>query len=238
MPTDGNDYKDVYFGGALGYNNGVYLLDDMCNKLYSNTELGTTARSIDIEDIQKGMNKEGEKDNTPSGEIQIYKENFTYYPEIYNCQKYSGVNVENEQGLKSEGISESDATATGITIPINNSDATSQGYKQAKNLTVKYTTISVAQLVDYYKEKEFYTTLFPTGANYWVATRCSYCDSVMPDFSFSIVNGSFFWRRDFFYANGDSASHNSYLCPVVSLGANVQLTKDDSGSWTPRKISK
>lgn len=45
----------IYFLGALGYNNGVYLLNEMCSKLYSNTTKQATARSINIEDIQDKM---------------------------------------------------------------------------------------------------------------------------------------------------------------------------------------
>jgi hypothetical protein len=49
----------VVFSGATGYNNGVYLLNDMCEKLYSNTELGIKARSLTIEDIEKRFSDEG-----------------------------------------------------------------------------------------------------------------------------------------------------------------------------------
>lgn len=47
--------EDVYFEGALGYNNGVYLLNDYCKTLYSNSSIGATARSLNIEDIQNKM---------------------------------------------------------------------------------------------------------------------------------------------------------------------------------------
>ena len=49
----------IEFQGALGYNNGVYLLNDICAKLYSNRSLGITARSMKVEDIEKHMTKEG-----------------------------------------------------------------------------------------------------------------------------------------------------------------------------------
>lgn len=51
-----NDMK-VGFSGALGYNNSVYLLNDICKKLYSNTNLGIEARSLNIEDIENQMNE-------------------------------------------------------------------------------------------------------------------------------------------------------------------------------------
>ena len=48
-----------YFKGALGYNNVVYLLNDISAKLYSNNSLGVTARSLTIEDVEKNMTEAG-----------------------------------------------------------------------------------------------------------------------------------------------------------------------------------
>jgi len=47
---------NVYFQGSLGYNNGVLLLNDLCKSQYSNSTLGVTARSIDLEDIENKFN--------------------------------------------------------------------------------------------------------------------------------------------------------------------------------------
>ena len=41
------------FKGNVGYNNYETVLNDTCEALYSNTELGATARSIPMEDIDK-----------------------------------------------------------------------------------------------------------------------------------------------------------------------------------------
>lgn len=56
VPTNSTSGK-VYLGQAQGYNNGVKLLNDACNSLYSNTSKGITARSLNIEDIEKYMDK-------------------------------------------------------------------------------------------------------------------------------------------------------------------------------------
>ena len=42
----------IYFNGALGYNNGVYLLNDICKELYSNTSKGVIARSINLKNME------------------------------------------------------------------------------------------------------------------------------------------------------------------------------------------
>ena len=45
--------KELRFYGYVGYNNYETVLNDTCKALYSNTELGATARSITTEDIDK-----------------------------------------------------------------------------------------------------------------------------------------------------------------------------------------
>ena len=43
----------VTFKGILGYNNGPYVMDKICEALYSNNSRGITARSIDLLDMEK-----------------------------------------------------------------------------------------------------------------------------------------------------------------------------------------
>ena len=50
-----NNTKGIYLVGAQGYNNGVFLLNEICNKLYSNQDINATARSVSILDIQEHM---------------------------------------------------------------------------------------------------------------------------------------------------------------------------------------
>ena len=42
-------------GGAEGYNNGVLLLNNACKAMYSNSNIGATGRSLDIDDIERYM---------------------------------------------------------------------------------------------------------------------------------------------------------------------------------------
>lgn len=42
----------IGFCGEQGYNNAVYILNDICNSLYSNEQKQAVARSINIEDVQ------------------------------------------------------------------------------------------------------------------------------------------------------------------------------------------
>ncbi|MGN1326684.1 MAG: hypothetical protein ACI4VQ_01155, partial [Clostridia bacterium] len=98
-PTD----NTVYFKGTLGYNNGVYLLNDMCAVLYSNSSLKITARSINLADMEKHLTTDGfatrnayidSGSGTQYGSTQTYTSN-KYYPNLYANQLGAGINTEN-----------------------------------------------------------------------------------------------------------------------------------------------
>ena len=94
--TSGN----VELGGALGYNNGVYLLHDICNKLYSKKSAGIEARSVSLEDFEdedNGGNWKSVRDAYTSGGVQYGKTktftdaNYRYYPNLYAQENGSGI---------------------------------------------------------------------------------------------------------------------------------------------------
>lgn len=65
--------QKVYLYGALGYNNGVYIINDICNKLYSNSGLNIYSRSIKNEDLEDKMNSYGKnKINNYQAEGTVY----------------------------------------------------------------------------------------------------------------------------------------------------------------------
>ena len=45
--------QTLTLGGAIGYNNGVDILNDLCKELYSNESLGAEARSLQVSDFNK-----------------------------------------------------------------------------------------------------------------------------------------------------------------------------------------
>lgn len=53
--TSNNGTLSLY--GAVGYNNGVKILNDICKNCYSNSEYGAIGRSINIEDIENVLDR-------------------------------------------------------------------------------------------------------------------------------------------------------------------------------------
>ena len=109
QPTEGT----VYLGQAQGYNNGVKLLNDACSSLYGNTGNGITARSLNIEDIEKYMLEEKLKEahlyaNAAKYENQVSSAytSSKYYPVIYAEEKLSVIN----ENKKTTGLGMSEQT--------------------------------------------------------------------------------------------------------------------------------
>ena len=98
----------VYFSNILGYNNGPYLMNEICKAQYSNKSLGVNARSINLLDMEKHLTAEGieaRKAYTSSNSGKKYGETKTYpsntkYPSLYANQKGAGPNITEAEASK------------------------------------------------------------------------------------------------------------------------------------------
>lgn len=90
---------NVDFHGALGYNNGPYLMNVICEAQYSNSALNVKARNISLLDMEKHLTPGGiaERNKYANavkyGKTKTYTDNYSYYPLLYDGQKGAGVNV-------------------------------------------------------------------------------------------------------------------------------------------------
>lgn len=99
-PTSIGGYKDVgalALKGCNGYNNCVKALNDICNTCYSNKELNSTARSLNVDDIENVLDKSvldpsnyvNEKNRGYNiGERKEYTSNICF-PYMYSLEAYS-----------------------------------------------------------------------------------------------------------------------------------------------------
>ena len=79
--------------GANGYNNGVLLLNNACKAMYSNSTLGATGRSLNIDYIEKYMTYDPKSDSTWGyGRVYNVDTGYTYYPKIFAQEKTGAPN--------------------------------------------------------------------------------------------------------------------------------------------------
>ena len=232
--------QKVYLFGNLGYNNGVWILNDICSKQYSNKSLGITARSIKIEDIESKLSDKGIQTRNESNLYGTqYGDTFkpinqnTYYPLLYARENGSGVNTDT---IKKDGIGRSESYYT---------TPTTETGTWATSLTATQTNydLDLTTNNNYFINEEFYNLI--SKGEYTIASRAANCYSDASDcigFKLFVVKGSAkkLLGSDLVASYGGSTAFVSWglgLRPVATLGANIEFTSGDGSIDKPYKIS-
>ena len=180
--------RTVALFGEKGYNNGVYLLNDICKSRYGNASLGATARSLTIEDIESRMNATGiaarngyKSGTTQYGTTRKYTGSNAQYPAIYVQEKYSGVDVSDVTDGTQVITGSVNATAQARMNPNGKSGSddiyttlpeTSETTGPSKtNLTCTQTYYEMRSPSSYFDDSNFYSMIFGTGTDFWLASR-------------------------------------------------------------------
>ena len=229
----------VNFYNILGYNNGPYLMNEICKAQYSNKTLGVNARSINLLDMEKHLtptgitNRNAYTDAVKYGTTKTYTSG-TKYPSLYANQKGAGPN-----------ITAADASAK-ITQP--KTDAGNDPYEESKPIaTTEPTTdntsgtgnpLTVTQTFYYIpiNDTNYGTasSILANGTPFWVAARYVYTDSVNAYFGLrsarTNTNG-----YGMFNSYGDTGGFSYALRPVVSLPSSLLTGEQTNGAWNLSK---
>ena len=209
--------QEVFFKGALGYNNGVLLMNDICAEQYSNKELEIIARSINLEDIESQMSDEGvTARNTFQGEANIqygntktYGDGYKKYPDLYARENGSGIDT---NSVKINGI---DINANGIAkeeLLLGSSSSEAE-----TSLTATQTYYDLAGEISYFNNNNLCTLLFEIETNYWIASRYVDNDLVTATFGLRNMHSSGIYGHYMFSSNRNISELSRYIRPVLSL---------------------
>ena len=254
----------VYFMNAKGYNNGVYLMNDICKTLYSNSTHNITSRSVNQDDMEKWLTddvKDASGNVTTKGGKTAKSEDIknqissltggTSYIESVDtanntvkykkARSYYPILAGHENGIgiktdvKTDGIGLSEEN-----VKVNNTQLipTEQTSTQAtNNLTVKQTRYDIA----------INGTNYGAGAKalsnntwYWVASRYVDCCSHRAYFGLRHAQGAEYGC--YVFDSYDIGSYGNYkgLRPVVTLRSDVLITPSSTASnenGTPHHIN-
>ncbi len=226
-PTTGK----VYLGYAQGYNNGVKLLNDACSSLYGNTSKGITARSLNIEDIEKYMTPEALKSaheyaNTAKYGEQVssaYTTANSQYPVMYAKENLSFINdgpkKENGLGMSEQTNfiekTENGATDGKITTATSIRPYQTHWYKSNSDMQTAFKTAT--------NGTKYYDFIMPKGSNtyYWLASRCVATYSSNCNFSVRDVYGGSVNADRMYSSGGVADDYGLALFPVVSLNSEL-----------------
>ena len=220
--------------GATGYNNGVYALNDICEQLYSNKAKGITARSINLEDMEKNLTPDGftarnksTTDNIQYRTTETYTGNHSYYPNSYKDTIGSGVDVAED---KVDTITQPDIiNAVDPYKESTYSKTLTSGYTQAstKNLTVTQTLYYIPINSTNYGAA---SSVLLNSNSYWVASHFVGTYSRFAYFGLRYANTGMS-SYSLFDSNINSNTSNSYrLRAIVSLDSSV-LTEKTGDTW-------
>ena len=228
----------VGFKAILGYNNGPYVMDKICEALYSNNSRGIKARSIDLLDMEQHLTAAGiAARNADSGAVK-YGTTKTYasktqYPSLYAGQKGAGVNVAeaNASTIAQPDITKGNdpySESVETTGPL-----TDKTYKQADNkvLTVTQTLYSIP--INEANYGEAYKVL-NNSTPYWVSARYVYTNSNVAVFGMYDADMNL-GGYNMFYSNKDGYDYDDCLRPVVSLPSSLLTGEQTNGAWNLSK---
>lgn len=157
-----------FIKGARGYNNCVYLLNDICKTLYSNPSYGAVARSQNIEDIESKMDlnvwdyHEYVVGNVKYGGEFTYRGN--YLPKRYlEDVKTGGVSSKQDKLIAYESEEEAYTTKTAELIGV-------QGTWAQDNMKDKFISADTRNKSE--SNTMYDTLLIPVNNFFYLATRC------------------------------------------------------------------
>ena len=229
----------VDFYGILGYNNGPYLMNEICKAQYSNKALGTEARSINLLDMEKQLtptgitNRNAYTNAVKYGTTKTYTGRCSYYPKLYANQKGSGINTTSitQPDITKGNDPYNESKAIASTEPTTDS---SYGQATSRGLTVTQTFYSIAI------DNTNYGTASSVLANsncYWVAARSvDAYEAYSNDVSFRLrcayteIGGGLMFDSD-----TDQRGSGVPLRPVVSLPSSLLTGEQTNGAWNLSK---
>ena len=210
----------ISFKGANGYNNGVYLLNEMSRTLYSNKEKRATARSMKIEDIQDKMDLSvWDYHNYTGGGVQYGN------TRSYSSNKQYPVQWKNDNGIEgqSEDRSLIASTETVSETETNGNLTVTQSYwnngMNGANFQ-KVRTSAGEEDANMYYNLLFYPN--SVGTYYWLASRCVIAHNTSyAYFSMHYACDGYINYYSLFSSSGSTGSLAYSLRPIVSLPSTV-----------------
>ena len=223
----------VNFYNILGYNNGPYLMNEICKAQYSNKTLGVNARSINLLDMEKHLTAAGiaarnaYSSNVKYGTTKTYTSN-TKYPSLYANQKGAGPNV--------SSITPSDTTKGNDPYeeskPIATTEPTTDNTSGTGDpLTVTQTYYNIPINDTNYGTA---SSILVNGTPFWVAARYvgAYSGYARFGLRFADTGSNGFVM---FYSNGGTDGDDYALRPVVSLPSSLLTGEQTNGAWNLSK---
>ena len=251
-----NNQKSISFGGARGYNNVIFLLNDICAYRYKNSSLNATARSLNLSNLESQMNSNGIAKKTkyvnPYG--SIYGTTFKMikykkYPILYAKEQYSGIDVSNvtngtqiiNGSINTSALNQMNPNGKKQNDAIYASATTVDTYKESSNSLTCTQTFYGGIGVEDYENSKFFETVLGNNISFFIASRSIdiNCLDLFSTFGiyFAYEDGNL-GAYALFQSSGYSPSIANHIAPVVSFGDIIIIKNGDGTINNPYTIGK
>lgn len=261
----GSESNAITLGGPNSYNNSVWILNDVCEQLYSKKSVGIIARSVNMSDFEDDdyyvnetegnwkiakdryideqiANRKEELENSSAyiQNVDLVSKTVTYKKDYSYYPKiyiYENGSGIDTLNIKTNGITGSNKFAKNIEELDVSTKIQSIGNKQANNfLTTQYTGYQID--INKINYGDAYEIL---KGKYWIATRAVECNSEYASFGIYrlIENEKRFIAFTSSYRSQKTAL--SGVRPIVNIDPSVKITLSDTASsedGTPHTITE
>ena len=231
----------VTFANILGYNNGPYLMNEICKAQYSNKTLGVNARSINLLDMEKHLKPDGitarnaYTNSVKYGTTKTYTSN-TKYPSLYANQKGAGPNI---TAANASTISQPDITKgndpyeeSKVIVPKGTTEPTNDStYGTGSPLTVTQTYYYIP-----INDTNYGTaySILANGTSFWVTARYVATGSSYALFGLRYAS-TYTIGCHMFGSDGGTVDTGYALRPVVSLPSSLLTEEKTNDAWNLSK---
>ena len=224
--SDNPTTATVTLSGETGYLNAEEVLNTACNELYGKGEYAESARSLNVEDVNKLANYDPE---TYSGYGNLYKYRFSTEEDYMQNSKstdngqtwsdWKNITNASYQTFRTPGSTE--------TIGVDNP-------KESQELENTYYYYSISsRMADNTDIANMITKgTGDSNVTQWLASRTVGCGSYYALFHVRYVSIGYVAYSSLYNSNGYSYSPGWAVRPVVSLESNIQLEGNSEDGWT------
>ena len=200
--------------GYNGYNNAVYLLDNVSKVLYNNSKYTSKVQNLKIEDITYYMKTKPIEDKAKYTPTNIK------YPQILGKEK--GQTIEQTIGTE---LNESEQKALEYQVDV----------LTANTSNLKNTWYTQSMTNDDFTDSKYYELFIKNVNNYptyWLSSRCVYADLYNANYLIRIIYSGGINTNDLYYSVDKQLSNAYSFRPVITLNTDVEIDTENSGDGT------
>ena len=231
--------EDVYLANEEGYLYGPSELNTMCNSLYGKGKGAVSARSLNVDDVDKlaGITTEADKKACISDYGSKWKYRYPTTEEVSGT-RYMQYNKDTGSGYSDSWTNITYSFSQTFRMPGESTtiNSTNPGYSPELNDT--YYAYAISQKVNKTaKDGTSIANLLAKGTtssniSQWLASSSVNCGGSHAEFCVRNINGGNVNYAYLFNSSGSGYSGNRRVHPVVSLESNIQLSGDSTNGWT------